>query len=130
VALGPLVAAVVALATGFVAGLFAGTSRQALVAVVCGTAPAFWIDLLLVPAPPVELGGFLQVAFGVEIAFLAGLGLVGALIGAAAAKAEQIDLVRSTRRRIALGIAALAALAAWVWIGATMAAPSLMMWRP
>jgi Kef-type K+ transport system membrane component KefB len=95
-----------------------------MVALACGTAPALAIDLFVVPTPPVELGGFLQFAYGVATAFFAVLGLVGAMIGAAAAKAEQVDLVQSERRRIALGVAVFAALAGWVWIAATVATAS------
>jgi hypothetical protein len=124
-ALGPGVAAVAALWTGFLAGVAAGTARRALVAVACGTLPAVAIDLFVVPAPPVELGGFLQVAFGVEIGFFALLGVVGATIGAAGAKAGRMDPVRSARRRIALAIAALAAFAGWLWISASMATASI-----
>jgi hypothetical protein len=120
-ALGATGAVVGALVAGAVAGLIAGTRWRAVVAVAFGALPALWIDLFAVPTPPRELGGFVQTAFGVVIASLIGVALLGAVIGVAAARAEELDLIRSARRRVALGIAAVAVVAGWLWFGAVIA---------
>jgi hypothetical protein len=110
-------AAVGAVLAGAGAGLIAGTFRGALVAVVVGALPAVWIDRYMIPTPARELGGFTQAAAAMGIAFLIVLALLAAAVGVAAARAEHLDLARSARRRIVLGVVAVGVGAAWTWFG-------------
>ncbi|HEX2754069.1 MAG TPA: hypothetical protein VHM48_01325, partial [Candidatus Limnocylindrales bacterium] len=120
--LGPVGAAVSSLVAGFVAGVIAGTGRRAIVAVAFGALPAYWIDLVMMPPSTQEFGGFVQMAAGLAIALLAGLALLGGALGVAGARAEHLDPFRSAHRRMALGVAALATVAGWLWWGVIVAA--------